>query len=446
MEHFYRERVLSSQEILQGLKHIKRSPGKSGGLITQQEIETLMNHTDIVRFLAYTAPKRDCPVKVSYGVPEYVHGSPHIFVGGCMTDPHTSTNDPIFFLHHSFVDLIWEMWRQEVQDEKERETSYPPDDLRCSGQQHFAGAPMRPFGSLTNIDGLSDLYTKELYEYAPRPNCSNNCGDSPYLVCDEKRDRCVAKIKKFGACPGYTFKDDVCHLGSCNKETCYPDVDPFGVGGAPAPPPPTGPVPPPLSAPTESCFNENPCCSTWAKEGECSKNKNYMNIWCQASCRLCKPKSYALEDDCKDRHSNCAEWSTEGECKKNALWMAENCRKSCRLCDRTRASACLKKTGEKSCKTTTDGCFNENECCPVWALLGQCSRNPAYMACNCRVSCGHCLPKYDYGACGQDYYPECKAKAKTGECKSNSWTRENCRASCGHCPKIEELKKKCGSI
>jgi hypothetical protein len=34
-----------------------------------------------------------------------------------MLDQSTSANDPIFFIHHSFVDMIWEIWRQRAQVE-----------------------------------------------------------------------------------------------------------------------------------------------------------------------------------------------------------------------------------------------------------------------------------------------------------------------------------------
>jgi tyrosinase len=39
------------------------------------------------------------------------HNSVHMFVGGSMVMK-TSPNDPVFFLHHSFTDLIWLQWQK----------------------------------------------------------------------------------------------------------------------------------------------------------------------------------------------------------------------------------------------------------------------------------------------------------------------------------------------
>lgn len=39
-----------------------------------------------------------------------------------MKPPSTSANEPIFFMHHSFVDYMWELWRQLKQPRWFRET------------------------------------------------------------------------------------------------------------------------------------------------------------------------------------------------------------------------------------------------------------------------------------------------------------------------------------
>jgi tyrosinase len=38
------------------------------------------------------------------------HNQVHVDVGGLMTDPDTAALDPIFWLHHSNIDRLWEVW------------------------------------------------------------------------------------------------------------------------------------------------------------------------------------------------------------------------------------------------------------------------------------------------------------------------------------------------
>jgi hypothetical protein len=52
----------------------------------------------------------------------------------------TSANDPIFYSHHAFVDLLWEAWRLQHQDRSTRETDYPLDNSLCSSNFHFSSA------------------------------------------------------------------------------------------------------------------------------------------------------------------------------------------------------------------------------------------------------------------------------------------------------------------
>ena len=41
-----------------------------------------------------------------------LHDAVHLWVGGNMTFP-TSPNDPVFFLHHCYMDLLWERWKRQ---------------------------------------------------------------------------------------------------------------------------------------------------------------------------------------------------------------------------------------------------------------------------------------------------------------------------------------------
>ena len=42
---------------------------------------------------------------------ERLHDSAHLFVGGQMANATSSANDPVFWLHHCFVDCLWARWQ-----------------------------------------------------------------------------------------------------------------------------------------------------------------------------------------------------------------------------------------------------------------------------------------------------------------------------------------------
>ncbi|WKX91862.1 hypothetical protein Q1695_010135 [Nippostrongylus brasiliensis] len=434
---------------LEGKPNVKRAVGAQGETMKQSDIDFVMRQTQVDQVLAFSAPRQGCPYRTDYNCLEYTHGNVHIFVGGDMYDTATSANDPLFYLHHCFIDFIWEQWRQQRQTRADRETLYPPDNQLCASPQHFAAASMNPFLPMRNIDGLSNKYTDNLYEYAARPFCTQalpNCG-SKYLFCDMShgQPRCAAKMRIGGACGSYVRGETPCLNGVCQGGRCV------GTGSVVATPPPLPvTVAPVVVAPQENCFNENQCCAPWAARGECTRNVAYMSEWCAASCGRCRPQ-YPLVDDCSDRHTNCAGWTRQGECTKNVLWMTENCRRSCGKCSQSRARACG--GGNTAVATTTpvpqptcensEGCYNENVCCPHWSLFGECRKSPTYMACNCRVSCGHCVPTdYSYGSC-VDYHASCSGWARLGECEKNPWMAENCRASCRTCYSQWDLRSMC---
>ncbi|KIH68245.1 hypothetical protein ANCDUO_01424 [Ancylostoma duodenale] len=72
-----------------------------------------------------------------------------------------STNDPLFWMHHSFVDHIWESWRKNHQTREQRETQFPYDEPTCSSQAHFMNSTMVPWSGMRIIDGLSNNYTSK---------------------------------------------------------------------------------------------------------------------------------------------------------------------------------------------------------------------------------------------------------------------------------------------
>jgi tyrosinase len=43
----------------------------------------------------------------------FLHGQVHNWVGGEMRNPRKSPNDPLFFLHHAFIDKVWYDWAKD---------------------------------------------------------------------------------------------------------------------------------------------------------------------------------------------------------------------------------------------------------------------------------------------------------------------------------------------
>lgn len=45
---------------------------------------------------------------------ELHHGGVHVYIGGDMSILNTAANDPLFFMHHAFIDYLWELFRVKV--------------------------------------------------------------------------------------------------------------------------------------------------------------------------------------------------------------------------------------------------------------------------------------------------------------------------------------------
>ena len=71
------------------------------------------------------------------------HAPGHNLVGGLMESPSTSPNDPIFFLHHAGVDLIWALWQDRHNQSKPE--NLPPSRLVQSGSNYRYGHCLEDF-------------------------------------------------------------------------------------------------------------------------------------------------------------------------------------------------------------------------------------------------------------------------------------------------------------
>lgn len=126
---------------------------------------------------------------------EFQHNLPHDWVGGMMDLLPSAPKDPAFFLHHAYVDYIWEKFRQKQQRLGEDPEYYPGlGDISLNKYNltlfHASHRQMDCFRWMNNIDGYSKNYTQYLYAYEDSPTYPN-CGNSKYLTWSTVLNRCI---------------------------------------------------------------------------------------------------------------------------------------------------------------------------------------------------------------------------------------------------------------
>lgn len=137
------------------------------------------------------------------------HNLPHGWVGGMMAILSSSPKDPAFFLHHAYVDYIWEKFRQ-----KQLRLGKNPEYYTGLGVSEWISesknynltlfhAPYRNmdcFKWMKNIDGYSNIFTENLYVYEDSPTYPD-CGNTKYLNWNIVLKRCIGIKPVLSAIP-----------------------------------------------------------------------------------------------------------------------------------------------------------------------------------------------------------------------------------------------------
>lgn len=156
-----------------GFKDLKGNPitrngGNAGSLFTTNDIKYLFNLPDMERL---TEPS-------PYVTLESCHDNVHNWIGGTMAPIELAPWDCIFWLHHCFVDYLWEAWRYT----HNYDTRYPykPDAAGHGANTAMKNMPFMNFlGRVpTNKDGYSSELAR-LATYQLSPTCSihsTSCG------------------------------------------------------------------------------------------------------------------------------------------------------------------------------------------------------------------------------------------------------------------------------
>ncbi|VDH90379.1 Hypothetical predicted protein, partial [Mytilus galloprovincialis] len=166
-------------------------------LITKNELNLLINFSNDQREFVSTL--------------EMHHNGPHNWIGGTMVDVDQAPFDPIFYMHHAFIDCIWERYRVLEKQKGKNPEIYPSvssNNLAHQSTSFMVNLP--PFNNvkLTNADGYKNFWTEDYYSCAPQPLCSAQnpeCG-SKWLECDIFTEKCVSKGSE-AALPRVTSSD-----------------------------------------------------------------------------------------------------------------------------------------------------------------------------------------------------------------------------------------------
>ena len=102
----------------------------------------------------------------------------------------TASYDPVFWFHHTFIDCIYEWFRQKQVEKGINPMRDWPAEYGDSAHSPFAAMRL---GSLRMIDGTNNFFTERTLLCKDRPGtCKNNLECGIYMRCDPQTSRCVS--------------------------------------------------------------------------------------------------------------------------------------------------------------------------------------------------------------------------------------------------------------
>ena len=108
------------------------------------------------------------------------------------------------------------------------------------------------------------------------------------------------------------------------------------------------------------CYDKDPTCPAWARNGECAKNSGLLTL-CPVSCGVCT-------DMCLDRQNDCPQWAASGACAENPGYMLRQCPNSCGVCDdKTHAKSSHPTGARDAALSDTKACADtDRNQCLIW--------------------------------------------------------------------------------
>jgi len=162
-----------------------RDGAKKGRPMSDDDVDTILSRS-LLGEISMPAASVDSNV-------ELMHNYVHTYVGGIMGMVETAAYDPIFWFHHAYIDCLYERFR-------EKQKGLGIDPMRDWPEEHgdSSHAPFAPMriGSLRNIDGAQDFFSKEIVYCQPLPPCTTDETCGSHMRCDKPRQKCISDTLK----------------------------------------------------------------------------------------------------------------------------------------------------------------------------------------------------------------------------------------------------------
>lgn len=139
--------------------NLERTLGERGQLPLESEIEESINSTSDYLLFSNDLERGS------------IHAGPHNWVGGFMSGG-SSPRDPVFYLHHTFVDKVWSEW-----EALHNNSSFLLNSMiRYDGTYVFNGevVPNMNPNDLTNTNAIGVFYAEDAYVFMSNYAVSNN--------------------------------------------------------------------------------------------------------------------------------------------------------------------------------------------------------------------------------------------------------------------------------
>ncbi|XP_055897259.1 uncharacterized protein LOC106051404 [Biomphalaria glabrata] len=172
-------------------QQLMRNAGGDGNLLSVRNVQDILSRNSYRDIMNTRVPRYNF---------EQNHGSVHIYIGGSMSRLTTAPQDPIFFMHHCYMDYLWEQFRSRLKGLEIDPSVYP--DIATT-KRHLPDAPTG-FPNYTQEDAYSEeLATTVMYESVPSCTTRSPACGNRFLVCHFASGRCIpstttqVRVKRF---------------------------------------------------------------------------------------------------------------------------------------------------------------------------------------------------------------------------------------------------------